>query len=159
MQCDGLVNRIISNFQIQLALYREMQQESRNQLETLQSSSASLDMGAILERRHRLLSRLDNLAIANRQLQQQFLEHSGLEEFNLSGLQSCLAEKEWSVLNEIITQLAQMLREITACDKQSQGLMTLRGAGAAAKKTAPVDHNQARQAYRRAQRQNMDKPR
>lgn len=159
MQGDGLVNKITSNFQLQVELYREMQQESRNQLDILQSSSASLDIGPILERRHHLLSRLDSLAMANRNLQQQFLEHSGLEEFNLSGLQSCLADQEWLVLKEIITELAQVLREITLCDKQSQGLMTLRGAGAVGKKTAAVDHNQARQAYQRSQLQNKEKPR
>lgn len=159
MESDGLVNKIESNFQLQLALYREMQQESRNQLEALQNSSPSLDIGVILERRHELLSRLDKLAMTNRQMQQQLLEQLGLKEFNLTVLQSCLPSAEWSLLKDLITQLAQVLREITASDNQSQGLMSLRQTGAAAKKTAPVDYNQAHQAYRQAQLQNKEKPR
>jgi hypothetical protein len=153
MDSDGLVKRIKANFSLQLGLCREMEAESRRQLEVLQGSGGGSDISAILEKRRLLMARLDGMAGDNRAMQKQFIDCCGVAEFTLSGIKSCLSIEDWSDLKELITEIGEVLRGITAADDHSQALMARREGSGAGEKTVPVGHQQARQAYEKARGQ------
>ncbi len=155
---DSLVKRINANFRVQVGIYQQMEQESRLQLEALQGGYDHFQIGSILDRRRQLLAKLDCLAQDNRHLQKEFLQAHGLKEFSLGQLKPVLPDGEWAILEQLITELGQVLGSITTMDGQSQGLMALREGSGTGKKAAPVGNQQARQAYKKAVQQKKETP-
>jgi len=150
-----LIDDIIANFKQQYILYRDMERESRQQLEGLQGSGY-VEVGLILERRRSILLELDQLGRDNRNMQQEVIKELGIKEFNLSQLKACISTEKWSTLAKLIDQLGQLLQIITAIDGQSQQLMAKLQASGGAKKTGQIKHSQALQAYQQTLRQNKE---
>jgi flagellar biosynthesis/type III secretory pathway chaperone len=152
---NRLIDEIIANFGLQYELCQNMEQESRQQLESLQMGTGRAEINPILDRRRLLLLKLDQLCQDNRKLQQELSRELGLEEFNLTRLKPCLAAEEWAVLAKLINQLSLVLRRITDTDARSQQLMSL-GQAAAPQKAGPINQNQALRAYQEVIRQNKE---
>lgn len=153
----ALLEGIIANFNLQLRLYQEMKEESRQQLKALKNSPGILDLNPILDRRRRLLADLEELNAVNRKMQKEVLHKLDLKEFTLSQLKGCLKNDELTPLEELIKKLGLLLQEITVIDDDNQCLMARRMIPGVEKERPAAHHQEASRAYEKAREQKKDK--
>jgi hypothetical protein len=146
---NGLINKIIDNFQKQHRLCEEMAVYAREQLEWLKKSDKVQVTAQVMEvmvKRQKLLEDLQVIDAENKNLQEQVLNQFNIDEFTLSSLKPILEAVQYDELKQAVGRLGAILGTISEVDDKNQLLM--RANLAAKNKGKKVSNQQADNMYK-----------
>lgn len=144
-----IIQEIIDNFQQQLILYHSMAELSIAQLECLgKQKTMSGELQEILIQRQALMETISTLNEKNRAFQQQAVKDMQIEEFVLKRLHMCIDQESFTLLQNVVMELGQVLESINETDRKNQLFMTNLHTGET--KGPGISPKQAGDAYRKS---------